>query len=396
MIENFNYKTSASQPIDFWKIILKIFVWAFILFFIVTTLWGCGEQIFNNSTTPYSHSGGGFEIIDNPKYGFNNHLISNNGEVNFNAFGLDSQGFHKAMSLGPFYGLFVWPLSFLASQLLLSLGQYKGHSVYGNGFAIIFTIFIIVLLIRLTITLISFKQFRQQIVMQQIQPEIAKIQAKYKNLPKNLTTKQQMQRETMQLYKKHNVNPIQAFAIMFVTLPFFYAMYRVFSSLRIFKDNWIINNHYKLVTSTWNAIHIDHHWIYLIFVLILIPIQALSIKLPTILGKRSSNKTIKQKTPQTQTSKSPLNMSQNGLIMNVMVVFLAIFDFTMPLSIVFYLTFSSFYTVVQTYCIYKFNLKQAKTKMGEHGNYLLTRSKEKKKIRAQKRLDYLKKQKLLN
>lgn len=57
--------------------------------------------------------------------------------------------------------------------------------------------------------------------MQDIQPRMAELKEKYKNDP------QRMQKETMELYKKHKVNPLGGCLPMVLQIPVFFALYKV-------------------------------------------------------------------------------------------------------------------------------------------------------------------------
>ncbi|HXW68551.1 MAG TPA: membrane protein insertase YidC, partial [Dissulfurispiraceae bacterium] len=57
--------------------------------------------------------------------------------------------------------------------------------------------------------------------LQDIQPRMAEIKEKYKNDP------QRMQREVMELYKKHKVNPMGGCLPMVLQIPVFFALYKV-------------------------------------------------------------------------------------------------------------------------------------------------------------------------
>ena len=86
------------------------------------------------------------------------------------------------------------------------------------GLAIIlFTAIIRVLLLPLSI-----KQTKSQAKMQEIQPEIQKVQAKYKNDP------QKSQQEVMKLYKEHGANPLSGCLPLIIQMPVLFAMYSVY------------------------------------------------------------------------------------------------------------------------------------------------------------------------
>lgn len=57
--------------------------------------------------------------------------------------------------------------------------------------------------------------------LQAIQPKMNEIRQKYKKDP------QKMQKEMMELYKKHKVNPMGGCLPMLIQIPFFFALYKV-------------------------------------------------------------------------------------------------------------------------------------------------------------------------
>jgi YidC/Oxa1 family membrane protein insertase len=57
--------------------------------------------------------------------------------------------------------------------------------------------------------------------LQELQPRMTEIKEKYKNDP------QRMQKETMELYKKHKVNPVGGCLPMLLQIPVFFALYKV-------------------------------------------------------------------------------------------------------------------------------------------------------------------------
>ena len=69
--------------------------------------------------------------------------------------------------------------------------------------------------------LATFKQTTSSNKMQELQPEIAKIQAKYPNSNTNQYEKQRLAMETQALYKKHKINPLTSILIMIVQFPVF-------------------------------------------------------------------------------------------------------------------------------------------------------------------------------
>jgi len=57
--------------------------------------------------------------------------------------------------------------------------------------------------------------------MQELQPRMAEVREKYKKDP------QRMQKEVMELYKKHKVNPVGGCLPMLLQIPVFFALYKI-------------------------------------------------------------------------------------------------------------------------------------------------------------------------
>jgi YidC/Oxa1 family membrane protein insertase len=92
------------------------------------------------------------------------------------------------------------------------------YSVVPNyGFAIIG----LTVLVRLVLFPMTAKQARSMQKMQQVQPEIKKLQAKYKD------NRQQLNEEIMKFYKENKVNPMAGCLPLVFQMPVFFALFRV-------------------------------------------------------------------------------------------------------------------------------------------------------------------------
>jgi len=72
---------------------------------------------------------------------------------------------------------------------------------------------------------LSIKQTKSTAKMGAIQPEMKKVQEKYKNDP------QKAQQEVMKLYKENGVNPMGGCLPMLVQMPILFALFAVFNTL---------------------------------------------------------------------------------------------------------------------------------------------------------------------
>jgi YidC/Oxa1 family membrane protein insertase len=106
------------------------------------------------------------------------------------------------------------------SQILLTLMTWV-HGWVGNwGVAIILTT-LSLKIIFLPLTLAASKSAKR---MQKIQPEMTALREKYKDNP------QKLQAETMEIFKKHRVNPVGGCLPILITIPFFMGFYSMLNS----------------------------------------------------------------------------------------------------------------------------------------------------------------------
>ena len=112
------------------------------------------------------------------------------------------------VAYGPFFELFAAGLAAI-------------YEVIPNyGIAII----LLTIAVRLVLLPLSIKQTRSMREMQRIQPEVKKIQAKYKG------NRQKLNEEMMKLYQEHGVNPFGGCLPLLMQMPVFIALYRVIST----------------------------------------------------------------------------------------------------------------------------------------------------------------------
>lgn len=111
-------------------------------------------------------------------------------------------------------GFFHW----IAMPLLLALRWL--HGLFANyGLAII----ALTVLVKLVFWPLTAKQIRSSKAMTRIQPEMTRLREKYKD------DRDALNREMMQLFKTHNVNPLMGCLPLLVQIPVFFALYQVLS-----------------------------------------------------------------------------------------------------------------------------------------------------------------------
>jgi YidC/Oxa1 family membrane protein insertase len=87
------------------------------------------------------------------------------------------------------------------------------------GFSWGMSIILLTVVIRLIILPLTFRQVRSMQSLQRLQPEMKKLQARYKD------DRQRLNEEMMKFYKEHKVNPAGACLPVLLQLPFFMALF---------------------------------------------------------------------------------------------------------------------------------------------------------------------------
>src|SRR6202047_4734397 len=82
-------------------------------------------------------------------------------------------------------------------------------------------IILLTLVIMLVLYPLTAKQAKSMLAMQRVQPEIKKLQAKYKG------DRQKLNEEVMKFYQENKINPLAGCLPLVVQLPIFFALFRV-------------------------------------------------------------------------------------------------------------------------------------------------------------------------
>jgi YidC/Oxa1 family membrane protein insertase len=115
-------------------------------------------------------------------------------------------------------------------QLLSSIGLDPD-----GGAAWALSIVGLVIVIRILLIPLFFKQIKASRGMQMLAPEMQAIQKKYKG-KSDPASREAMSRETMELYRKHGTNPFASCLPILLQSPIFFALFRVLNSLPAIAD----------------------------------------------------------------------------------------------------------------------------------------------------------------
>lgn len=111
---------------------------------------------------------------------------------------------------------------FIAEYILIATKFiYKFFPNWGVAI-IIMTFFIKILLFPLT-----YSSTKSMAKMQELQPKIKALQAKYKKAKQDMEQRRQMNEELMKLYKEHGINPAGGCLPLLVQLPIFWGFFRM-------------------------------------------------------------------------------------------------------------------------------------------------------------------------
>ena len=198
-----------------------------------------------------------------------------------------------------------------------------------------FSIVLLTVSVRILLIPLTVKQVKSTRVMQELAPEIKKLQAKHKN------DKTKLNEEMMALYKERGFNPMAGCWPLLAQMPFFFALYQVIFRTQIAGEPNILRG------KTFFGVPLEQHWLVLqgwdkifsqagITILILTTTMALT----TYISQRQlMNKQTAQVNPQQQT------------IMKIMPLMFFVFAVNVPLAVIVYWVTTNFWSVGQQYIL---------------------------------------------
>lgn len=243
-----------------------------------------------------------------------------------------------AWGQGLLYGLFVYPMAWLVNLFVTWFGS--------TGWAQIGAIIVVTIILKLGILAITFKSQKSTQKMQDIQPEILKIQAKYGPNP-TPENRQRMSMELMGVYQKYGVKPLAPFASMLITFPVFIAMYRAVMYLAVLRTGNIggvtLGNNLSSYFLEKGNIAFPATMIAAIIFILMAASQIMSMKLPQLLNKSRMTREAKQQ------------QKQMGMMTNIMMIMILVMGFMMPVTMSIYWVASAIVGMIQSVIMHKLN-----------------------------------------
>ncbi|MBQ6840876.1 MAG: YidC/Oxa1 family membrane protein insertase [Bacilli bacterium] len=222
--------------------------------------------------------------------------------------------------------LFVKPLAYLILKLgylLESIGFTKSY--------LGISVMIIGIIIRFIILPFNIKTQKQSKKLQELAPELQRIERKYANKTDNESIMMKSQ-ETMALYSKYKVNPLSSCLISLVQLPLFFAFLQAIYKIPAIYEGEIFG--WNLGTTPSVGIFTNHQYSFLILIVLIVLTTYFSFKYTMRQNKNSA---------------MPGAESQMKTMLIVMTVMIGIASVSLPTAIALYWIVTYAFIIIQTY-----------------------------------------------
>ena len=224
---------------------------------------------------------------------------------------------------GLWTSIFVKPLAWVILKIGKILNSY--------GASIIITC----LLIRLFLMPITQKTAIQSELIKKAQPELEKLEKKYKGQENNQEAQAKKAQEMMLIYQKYQINPISGCLLSFIQIPLLFAFLEAINRTpALFENDFLV---FQMGTTPWVGIQNGNYWYILLIALII---------LTTFISFR---KTLKDQSGPTA--------SQMKYTIYFMLAMISIASFTLPAALGLYWITSSLFTILQNIYVEKKKVK---------------------------------------
>ena len=252
--------------------------------------------------------------------------------------------------------LLVWPIGALIDVLTKSFVT-NGIVI---GVAAMLSILIVTVMIRSFMLLFTIKQSASTAKMNELQPEIQKIQAKYPQSNTDQNQKQRMAAEMQKLYKKNKINPLSSILVMIVQFPIFICVWGAMQGSAYLSSGQFLGLRFS--DSISSALFNAANWstgtaeTALGLFLIMSAAQAVAMLLPQWIQKKKAKDVAKL-------GRNPAQASQNNkmkwftYIMLAMIIFMG---FSLASGMGVYWLFGALFSIAQTLIMQAVNDRKAK------------------------------------
>jgi len=218
--------------------------------------------------------------------------------------------------------IFVKPLAYIILKL--------GYLFNDMGLSVM----LIGLLIRILLFPLQIKTIKQSESMKKLQPEMARIEKKYKDKTDQESMMMKSQ-ETMALYKKHNVNPVGGCLSAFIQLPIFFAFLEAINRVPAIFEGTFLHTSWNLGMTPGTGIG-KGYYSYIILIVLIIGTTWFSFK-----------------NTMAQQNQNPEMAKQMKMMTSFMIVMIAVMSFSLPTAIALYWIVTNGFAVVQNFVVKK-------------------------------------------
>lgn len=353
-----NPRTQVSTPRRIFKILTNIFLVGMVVIF----FWGMGTVFLNSAvqatTVPVDSAQNvdyvagvffeitaGFEtVINDTTNKINDHkshiLFWEDGEIQEHRYyPVNSFGNIWDAAQAPSY-LFVLPINWLITKLSLWFG-WRPNALGSNFnlFTVISAMFFVTLLLRLFNFSNTWKQKKNQNILENLKTQTTEIKAKHAN-SNDPMAKQREKQDIMMLYRQHNINPLSSVLQGFAFMPVLFTMFIAVRYGRIIKESSTAV--FSLTKSIWSSLSTDFFAkaVYLIPVVVYVFLFSFDLFLSEWFFKKKPKFTV---------ASAAANKSQKKqkLIKWGFRLMFFVFFFVVPTGTSIYWIFNSFFEIIQ-------------------------------------------------
>ena len=227
--------------------------------------------------------------------------------------------------------IFVKPLAWVIIKIGYLLGTIGLSQGLANGFAIILSC----VAIRLILYPFTKKTAMQSEKMKEVQPQLEKLEKKYKNRTSEEDQKRKAE-EMMMIYQKNKINPVSSCLLSFIQIPLLFAYLEAINRTPVIFENKFLK--LDMGTTVSHGIMSNLWYLYAILLLLILATSYLSFR-----------KTLKDQTAMAAQMKGTIYF---------MLAMIVIAAFSLPVALGLYWITSSIFTVIQNLIVERKKVKK--------------------------------------
>ena len=268
------------------------------------------------------------------------------GQQNNWSVSIEGKDWGFAWSKGFLEGLIVYPVSWLIDNIALGIDPAL------SGLGQILSIVIVTIIVRLVVMGLTLKSTMDQQKTQAIQPQLAKLQAKYPNSNTSQAEKTRLAQEQMALYKRNHISPFSMILVAIVQFPVFIAVWGALSGNAILTSGELLNMPLSTPISSilfnfsgeW-YLNSTGFWTALVLFILMAVGQWLAMMLPQWINKRRIKKAVTRTTANPAQDKNTRRMK---IFTYVMLGVTILMGFALPSAMGIYWFIGAIVSMLQT------------------------------------------------